>query len=97
MQPAGPAITMSLSFMGVHVATKFRARGLMSPTAAIRIHTRIYWSVPVIPPYLTWPTIANAHPFAQPTLNRLARGRVRATGPATAPGTVALDNAGGAA
>jgi len=53
MQPAGPAITMSLSFMGVHVATKFRARGLMSPTAAIRIYIRIYWSVPVIPPYLT--------------------------------------------
>jgi len=55
MQPAGPAITMSLSFMGVHVARKFRARGLMSPTAAIRIYTRIYWSVPVIPPYLTSP------------------------------------------
>ena len=38
LEPRAPE-AMSLSFMGVHVATKFRARGLMSPTAAIRIST----------------------------------------------------------
>ena len=53
--PPAPRSPCLSRFMGVHVATKFRARGLMSPTAAIRIYTRIYWSVPVIPPYLTSP------------------------------------------
>src|SRR2546421_12621450 len=43
MQPAGPAITMSLSFMGVHVATKFRARGLMSSTAGAPVQIDRTW------------------------------------------------------